>query len=638
MEHLDLENVNKGSLSQSTILHLEDLVNKYVKQTYDDSVELKDLKLDDLNILCSLDIPRTLNGSHSVSNIKIGSDTLENITDEEKVINIPVRTSRNKKFTVTPIQTLHLKDGETVINQSLTSIPSIHATFMASAKQNFQNSHSYSVIDNQYYENEIPVCVAPHSKADISTFVKRLQFDAIIRTSVTLDGLISFSYIIHNDGYEGEDIISIQELIETLHPAHFKVISTSSEHNKVIYQGHSRLQGTVDLNIFMENKGTALTNTGNNYEFTKILTEDVEESLSPLPSDGEYYVDFDTSPKLTSKEQDIVAYTRDVIFLNNRNSISVFPKFKYGVKSTAIHSIESAEKIEKIVASGKNHFENFGNTEITRKSIAEEVTLTETVTSTKTNENLVEGTVSLEFSGKAKIPLIAKASTKLAFSLKYNHKWINTDTNTHTTTEKVTVPSQDVKIPPHTSSHLEYVLHQYNAHGFFSPIWEIENNIRISVPMVYLGYYHKDLSKEITTGSIFMDDKHLLGVPFERKGSGPIVFPISYEILESEEILNATPYQFFKELAKRIIRYPLTQNNPLYRRLGVFIGLKSKDFSLFGQPQYHTTQNILFDAAEVIRLLKFKDEEQKIYVSDEKIPFSATVGKEFTVRDTQTPL
>ncbi|MCU4864233.1 hypothetical protein OB981_29965 [Bacillus cereus] len=255
MENLDFENVNKDSLSQSTTLNLEDLVKKYIKQTYDDSAEMKDLKLDELNILSSLDILRTLKGSHSVSNIKIGSDTVENITDEEKVVNIPVRTSRNKKFTLTPIHSLNLKNGETIINQSLTSIPSIHATFVASAKQNFRNSHSYNVTDNQYYENEIPVCVVPHSKADISTFVKRLQFDTTIRTSVKLDGLIRFSYVIHNDGYEGEDIISIQELLETLHPDHFSVISTSSEHNKVIYQGQSRLQGTVDLNIFMQSRG-----------------------------------------------------------------------------------------------------------------------------------------------------------------------------------------------------------------------------------------------------------------------------------------------------------------------------------------------------------------------------------------------
>lgn len=602
---------------------------------------MKDLKLDELNILCSLDIPSTLNGSHSVFDIKIGSDTVENTTDEEKVVNIPVRTSRNKKFTVTPIQALNLKLGETITNQSLTSIPSIHATFMASAKQSFQNSHSYSVTDNQYYENEIPVYVAPHSKADISAFVKRLQFDATIRTSVTLDGLISFSYVIHNDGYEGEDIISIQELIETLHPDHFNVISTSSEHNKVIYQGHSRLQGIVDLNIFMQSKGTALTNTGNDYEFTKILNEDVEESLSPLPSDGEYYIDFGTSPKLISKEQQIVAFTRNVVFSNKRNSTYNFPTFKYGAKATTIHSIESASRIEKIVASGKNHFENSGNTEVTRKSIAEELTLTETFTSTSTDKNLVEGTASVEVSTKAKVPLIAEANVKVAYSLKYNHKWIRTDTNTKTTTEKVTVPSQDVKVPPHSSPHLEYVLHQYKARGFLSPIWEIENNVKISAPMVYWGYYHKDLSKESSSITLFMDvdsitKKNPMGVPFERNGSGPLAMPVSYKILESEEILNATPYQFFKELAKRITRYPLTQNHPLYRRLGVFIRLRSME--AMGQPQYHTTDNLLFDAEELIRLLMFNDEEQRVYVSDEKIPFLATVGKEFTVRDSQKPL
>ncbi|PGZ56205.1 hypothetical protein COE56_00915 [Bacillus anthracis] len=63
------------------------------------------------------------------------------------------------------------------------------------------------------------------------------------------------------------------------------------------------MQGIVDLNIFIQSKGTALTNAGKDYEFTKILTEDVEESLSPLPLDGEYYIDFKTSPKLTSKKQ-----------------------------------------------------------------------------------------------------------------------------------------------------------------------------------------------------------------------------------------------------------------------------------------------------------------------------------------------
>lgn len=59
---------------------------------------------------------------------------------------------------------------------------------------------------------------------------------------------------------------------------------------------------------------------------------------------------------------------------------------------------------------------------------------------------------------------------KVAYSLKYNHKWIRTDTHTKTTTEKVTVPSQDVKIPPHTFSHLEYISHQCKASGFLSPI------------------------------------------------------------------------------------------------------------------------------------------------------------------------
>ncbi|MGH0803531.1 ETX/MTX2 family pore-forming toxin [Bacillus cereus] len=273
--------------------------------------------------------------------------------------------------------------------------------------------------------------------------------------------------------------------------------------------------------------------------------------------------------------------------------------------------------------------------------MAEELTLTETFTSTSTDKNLVEGTASVEVSTKAKVPLIAEANVKVTYSLKYNHKWIRTDTNTKTTTEKVTVPSQDVKVPPHSSPHLEYVLHQYKARGFLSPIWEIENNVKISAPMVYWGYYHKDLSKESSSITLFMDvdsitKKNPMGVPFERNGSGPLAMPVSYKILESEEILNATPYQFFKELAKRITRYPLTQNHPLYRRLGVFIGLRSME--AMGQPQYHTTDNLLFDAEELIRLLMFNDEEQRVYVSDEKIPFLATVGKEFTVRDSQKPL
>ncbi|MCU4864234.1 hypothetical protein OB981_29970 [Bacillus cereus] len=136
--------------------------------------------------------------------------------------------------------------------------------------------------------------------------------------------------------------------------------------------------------------------------------------MSPLPSEGEYYINFDIAPKLTPREQSIVAFTRNVVFLNDRNFVDKtnFPKFKYGAKATTIDSFESASKIDKIVASGKNHF---GNTEITRKSIAEEVSLTETFTSTSTDENLVEGTASVEVSGKVKLPL---ANSKVAYSIK----------------------------------------------------------------------------------------------------------------------------------------------------------------------------------------------------------------------------
>ncbi|MDA2654227.1 ETX/MTX2 family pore-forming toxin [Bacillus cereus] len=643
MKELELKRTNTLSLGNENILQIENLVKEYVKQTYGNSAEIKTLSLDGLDVLYNLDIPSILTGTSSSSAIKIGTDNLNNPTDTAKTIKLPVKNVRKKEFKVKPIQALNFENGATITKKSITSIPSINATFIALAEQNFQNTHFHIVNDSQSYENEIPIYVPPHSKVEVTYYVKKIQFDAIIQSTATIGGSVSFEYIIHDNGHEGIDFLTIFELVNSLNLNDFEIQDASDVHGKVIYKGKSQFQGTVGLNLFMQIKGTSLDESKNNYEFTKVLSEDVEMSLSP--SEGEYYIDFGSSPKLTNKEERIVKFTRDYLLSNDRHRAKVeqLPRLEYGEEVTTLKSIDTAHERKQILASTINTFQNPSDTEITRNTIKETFSTTDTITTTATTDKFLELGGSIETSAKGKVPLVAEASIKVTQSIKGGWKWVNTKTNTKTQVHTIEIPSQSIKIPPHKTWKYQYILNKFEASGYLSSAWEIKTKETMSAPEVHIGYYNKDLESPTYIPALLLTNEtgneKLVGRVFETNKLQPGL--ISYKILNSENILNATPYQFFKELAKRVNQYPLIQNNPRYRRLGILLGFGT-DISegAFGkvQSQIHYTEHVLFDAEELLNVLRFDDIANKVYALDGGTPFTVDVGHELLPKESIEPL
>ncbi|HDR4441015.1 hypothetical protein BK720_06620 [Bacillus thuringiensis serovar brasilensis] len=638
MEELELKRTNTLSSEDVNILQIENLVKEYVKQTYGNSAEIKKLSLDGLDVLYNLDIPSILKGTSSSSAIKVGTDNLNNPTDTAKTIKLPVKNVRKKEFKVKPIQALNFENGATITKKSITSIPSINATFIALAEQNFQNAHFHIVNDSQSYENEIPIYVPPHSKVEITYYVKEIQFDAIIQSTATIGGSISFEYIVHDNGHEGIDFLTIFELVNSLNLNDFEIQEASDVHGKVVYKGKSQFQGTVGLNLFMQIKGTPLDESKNNYEFTKVLSEDVEMSLSP--SEGEYYIDFGSSPKLTNKEEVIVKFTRDYLLSNDRKNAYVqqLPRLEYGEEVTTLKSIDTAHERKEIIASTINTFQNPSDTEITRNTIKETFSTTDTITTTATTDKFLELGGSIETSAKGKVPLVAEASIKVTQSIKGGWKWVSTKTNTRTNVHTIEIPSQSIKIPPHKMWKYQYILTKFESSGYLSSAWEINTKESMSAPEVHIGYYNKDLQnpRNITGLSANVESGNVVGRVFEFNKFQP--GGLHYKILNSENILNATPYQFFKELAKRVNQYPLIQNNPRYRRLGILLGFGKDISQITWEPQIHYNEHVLFDAEELLNVLRFDDIANKVYALDGGTPFTVAVGHELLPKESIEPL
>ncbi|MBW3496797.1 ETX/MTX2 family pore-forming toxin [Bacillus sp. FDAARGOS_1420] len=241
--------------------------------------EIKKYEWGGLNVIYDLKLPSVLKGEVSSSNNQVGFDTLQNTTDTTKIIKLPIKAVRKKEFKVIPIKTLIFENGSTYSKEGITSLPSINETFNAVLKQNYKTSNVETTYNNQYYENEIPISVPPHSKTEVTCFIKEVQFDTKIHSYITLDGVIGFTYHVLDNDYEGYSSISIRELVENLNLNQFSI---SDENSTVVYEGVSRYQGIIGLSLNMNVKNISLNDPDIHHQYTKILSEDVEISISPV--------------------------------------------------------------------------------------------------------------------------------------------------------------------------------------------------------------------------------------------------------------------------------------------------------------------------------------------------------------------
>ncbi|MCU4863930.1 ETX/MTX2 family pore-forming toxin [Bacillus cereus] len=645
-------NDDNNTLSIQNIIEIEDLVDSYVKYYHGDSTEITNLVLEDLDVSYELHIPSILKGNISTSNIPSGSKTYSNPQNEQKIVNTPFQSTRNKKFTITPVKTLTIPNASVITQTQLTSFPDINETFIVNVQQDFQSDDPQTVTDDQYIENEgIPIVVAPNSNAQISFYKKRITFDTIVTSSITLDGFIGFEYSNNEDGSHGCDTVSIQELVSTLNLNASPLLNTSNEDDTVVYQGESRLEGIVDVALYLQVKGNTYNNKGKDYEFTQIISEDFEASLSPNPSlsEGDYYINFKPGPKPTPEENTVITFTKDFLTSTNKGNLhaaqnalsntgAMSSKFNYGSEATSLKTIDTANQSREILRSSKNIFNNHGDSEASYKSLSEEITKTNTLTTTSEATNFIEAgmgiEVSVKFGAPPGTPVIAEMSTKTSYAFKYSHTWKNTDTNTKTSTEKLTIPSQEVKVPAHSSVQLSYILESGQLSGSLSTVKDIQNNISLSIPYVAIGYYNKNI--EVTSydgfilhGGSIISSKTGKGNIFELVGNG-------LKKLQSEEILNAKPNQFFNELFQLIMPYPLIQTDSQYRRLGVLVGLGRKvvpDSSFKDFYEYY----LLLDAETLLNTIRFDKLKATAYVATKDIPFTASIGTNSFTVDTGKP-
>ncbi|MBW3496796.1 ETX/MTX2 family pore-forming toxin [Bacillus sp. FDAARGOS_1420] len=154
-------------------------------------------------------------------------------------------------------------------------------------------------------------------------------------------------------------------------------------------------------------------------------------------------------------------------------------KFEYGEKVTTLKSLDNIERVSEPKTSAINSLSNPADFEIVRKTRSETISAKETITTTATTKRFLEIGGSTEVTGKANLPLIAEAAVKVTASIKGGWNWENVNTRAKEESYSLTIPSQDIKIPPHTRWTFEYLLTQYHATGKFAA-WEIQSNTPLS--------------------------------------------------------------------------------------------------------------------------------------------------------------
>lgn len=271
---------------------------------------------------------------------------------------------------------------------------------------------------------------------------------------------------------------------------------------------------------------------------------------------------------------------------------------KQNNRVTALKSLNSANIEPKVLYTSGSLLHNNTGTPQKLLTIGKDITKTDTLTSTSSFEYTFEQSLEASVTAEGSAGGFAKVSGTVKDGIKNVFKKGNSTSTTHTDTDTIKIPSQNIDVPAFSKYEVKTTVDQVDASGTMSNVAEIT--------------FNKDSNNN--TWNNFVDSRGNLTAYVVITGENS-----SHIYAHDDHLNNASPYDFFK--------YLQDQYNLLKDRFG---SASAFHFVIDGSDpniaQNRKRATGIINLEYVMKNIFIDDKTKKVYANQKDIPFTCSSG------------